>query len=300
MKMNKSIFLTFFQIVMLAVANIPASADTYNPPIMVEHKRSTYSNNSKELAQLLTQREAKVVYQCDDGICKKLIGEETPILLTNNGTYPRWSPDGKWIAFVRGNTIMRMTANGKKIQMMARAIAPRAVAWTFDGRVIFTDGHVVKAVHSTTLTVETLITGPKFFEIDMVHSTKGDILAATVKTNFSYQVKIFDLKTGKKRTIARGCSASLSPDGRLVTVNTDNHKQLDLYQAHSGIKKGHINAPSRFKFDNHFWSTSQNWIVSQSEGKYANIFVHHVPTNRVWQVTFTDNCDRPDLYIASN
>ena len=101
MKMNKSIFLTFFQIVMLAVANIPVSADTNNPPIMVEHKRSTSSNKSKELAQILIQREAKVVYQCDDGICKKLIGEETPILLTNNGTYPRWSPDGKWIAFVR-------------------------------------------------------------------------------------------------------------------------------------------------------------------------------------------------------
>ncbi len=307
MWINRIGFLVVCQLVVLFGLNISVSEITYSPPVLLEHRRDTASNNpinyqNNELPGLLIERNAKIVFQCNGGICKKLIGEKKPIRLTDNGTYPRWSPDGLWIAFVRGNAIMRMNSKGKNIEVLARANAPRAVAWTLDGRVIFTDRKVIKAVHLDTLIVETVFKGPEFFEIDMVCLPKenGDILAATVKRNFSYNVKTFNLKTGKKRAVAKGCSASLSPDGQQVTVLTHNHKQLDMYWVPSGVKMGHINAPPGFKFDNHFWSTGKNWIVSNSEGKQANIFVHHVPTNRVWQVTFKDDCNRPDLYIASD
>ncbi|MDM8553119.1 lysylphosphatidylglycerol synthase domain-containing protein [Desulfococcaceae bacterium HSG7] len=304
--MNKIILLAVCQIVALSVFNFTASANNHDQMITVKQVSKDSSSNDKkyesnELIQLLSQRGAKIVYQCNDGLCKKLIGGKTPVLLTNRGAYPRWSPDGRWVAFIRGKAIMRMSSDGKNAQVMAKAQTPRAVAWSPDGReVVFTNGKSVKAVHIDTLAVDTLITGSKFLEIDMAYSSVGNILAATVKTLFSYQVKMFNLKTGQNRTIARGCSASLSPEGLLVTVNADNHEKLDLYWVHSGVKKGQIDAPHRLKFDNQYWSNKQDWIVSKSEGIRTDIFVHYVHANRAVQVTFTGDCDRPDLYIASD
>jgi uncharacterized protein (TIRG00374 family) len=304
--MNKIVLLAVLQIGALSVLNIPASANNHGRLIAVEHVSKHSSENDikyegNELIRLLTQRGAKVVYQCKDGLCKKIIGKKLPVRLTHSGSYPRWSPDGRWIAFVRGKAIMRMASDGKNVQVMVKAQTPRAVAWAPDGReVVFTDGKAVKAVHLDTLAVETLIKGSKFLEIDMARSSQGNIIAATVKTVFSFQVKTFNLKTGKNRAIARGCSASLSPDGQLATVNADSHEQLDLYWVHSGVKKGQIDAPHNLKFDNQYWSNRQDWIVSKSEGMRANIFVHHVRTNRALQVTFSGDCDRPDLYITSD
>jgi len=304
--MNKIVVLAALQIGALSVLTMPVSANSHGRMIAVEQVSKHSSGNdikyaSNELIRLLIQRGAKVVYQCKDGLCIKLIEEKLPVRLTDSGSYPRWSPDGQWIAFVRGKAIMLMASDGKNAQVMVKTQTPRAVAWAPDGReVVFTDGKAVKAVDVDTLAVKTLITGSKILEIDMAHSSQGNIIAATVKTVFSFQVRTFNLKTGKNRTIARGCSASLSPDGQLATVNADNHKQLDLYWVHSGVKKGQIDAPHHLKFDNQYWSNRQDWIVSKSEGMRADIFLHHVRTNRALQVTFSGDCDRPDLYIASD
>lgn len=287
----------------LSIFTVPESfaKDKFSPELTTAN-RSIATNNihyeNNKLFDLLTRKGAKIVYQCRHGICKKEIGETKPTQLANNGTYPRWSPDGRWIAFVNANAIMRMDSEGNNSQVMVKASTPRAVAWSPNGqKVLFTDGKTVREVHIKTLAVETLVAGSRFLEIDIANSFTNRILAATVKTLFSFEVKIFNLKTGENRTIASGCSASLSPDGRIVTVNANDHQQLNLYWVHSGALKGRITAPHQLQFDNQFWSNSKDWIMSKSEGKRADIFIHRVSTDQALQVTFSGVCDRPDLYV---
>jgi len=294
-----------FQMGSLLIYDIPCSADDNEILITGQNhnsgaiERDAQDRNNK-LRQLLVKQGAKIVYQRKNSIYKKLIGAKTSMRLTDSGSYPRWSPDGRFIAFVHGNAIMLMASDGTgSLVLVNISSKPRAVAWHPDGRnVVFTDGSAVKSVNIDDLTVKKIVSGYKFLEIDMSSSHNGNMLVATVKTLFSYQVKAFNLKTGENRTIARGCSASLSPDGLFATVNTGNHKQLELYWVHSGSKKGQIDSSSRIKFDNQFWSNARGWIVSKSEGMRENIFVHRVSTNQVIQVTFTGDCDRPDLHIS--
>jgi Tol biopolymer transport system component len=127
---------------------------------------------------------------------------------------------------------------------------------------------------------------------------EGTLLALTAKETFRYYVYAIDLNKEHIQKVARGCSASLSPDGSQVTVNDRSHKTLRLFDRLTGEKYMIIDAPLGTKFDNQFWSNDSDWIVSISEGEASNIYVHQISTNQSWRVTESGGCDRPDLYIS--
>lgn len=238
----------------------------------------------------------KVVFQRPDGIYLMKVGEEAQQRLVEYGTNPRWSPNGKQIAFIHNNAIMLVTVKNGKIRHLATAGKATALCFNPDGRaVVFTDNNLLRRVDIRNKKVRTVLKGDRFYEIDMAKD--GRRLAATVKTLTGFKVRIFDLKTGSEQTVSKGCSASLSPDGSRVTVNGPKHRKLHFYRWQDLKRTGEIHAPVGRRFDNQFWSNNPQWLTSTTEGKRNDIFLHHVASNTSYQLTTSGDCDRADLYV---
>ena len=236
---------------------------------------------------------AKLVFQRPEGVFLQRVGRE-PELLVEGGSWPRWSADGSFVAFVRGNRIGRILLESGRVEFLADAGDPNAVAVPPGGEEIwFTDGDAVKAVSTLDRTVRTLAEGPRFLEIDA--GPEGRRLVATVK-HLGYRIRTYDVVAGSSDTLAKGCSASFSPDGTTVTNNLDGHTRLALLDAGSGASGGVVPAPSGIKTDNQFWSNHPDWIVSMAE-ESGNVLAHRVSDGRVWRLYGGGGADRPDMYV---
>lgn len=236
-----------------------------------------------------------VVFERPDGIYRQTLGERKPELLARDATYPRWSHDGKQVAFVRGRKIMRMDAAGGEPEALAEAGDPRAVAWMPGGdEILFTDGKKVRGVQLQTRAVREIASGYTFRELDVSHD--GRHMVATVR-GLGPRIRVFDLATGKSRELSAGCSASFSPDSQRVTRNEDGHRALSLVDTAGGKVTGAIHSPQGTPFDNQFWSNHPDWVASQTEGKITDILIHHIPTDRFAQITTSGDVGRPDLFI---
>ncbi|MEA2114215.1 MAG: flippase-like domain-containing protein [Thermodesulfobacteriota bacterium] len=238
----------------------------------------------------------KFVYEWKGGIYIGKIGISDTRRIAALGTYPRWSPDGRFIAYVENNRIMLVAEQGGTAVVLTTADRARALCFSPDGRsVFFTEGTRLRNVTIRDHTVTTLLDGYELLEIDARGIPVR--LAATVRKRFGYEVYAFDLKQRKSRAVAKGCSASLSPDGGLITVNGKDHRLLHLYDWSSLQPAGRIHAPAGHKFDNQFWSNNSDWLISVSE-QSGNLFIHQVSEDRSFGVTRTGGCDRPDLFIT--
>ena len=71
-----------------------------------------------------------------------------------------------------------------------------------------------------------------------------------------------------------------------------------MYHWDSLERVAQINAPSGKKFDNHFWSNNQRWVVSTSEGEKHDIYINHVPSDTSYRITSSGDCDRGDLFVS--
>jgi len=235
------------------------------------------------------------VYECGDGICRTVLETGVETLLTARGRYPRWSPDGAHVAFLRGNGVMRMRGDGSGVELLTRGKDPGALNYHPGGReILFTDGREVKSLSLDNGEVRSLLRGRKFMEIDV--SPAGDRLIATVK-DAGFRILAFDLAAGTERSLATGCSASLSPDGTLFTRLDGSHTRLDLRTWSAGTVRSTIGSPRGLKFDNQFWSNHPDWVASRSEGDDENIYAHQVSTGRAVKITSSGGADRPDLHL---
>ena len=146
--------------------------------------------------------------------------------------------------------------------------------------------------------MRTLASGYRFAEIDI--SPDGKRLVSTVLRPI--RILALDLETGDKRTLVRGCSASLSPNGELVTSLNGSHTELSLRSWHTGEISAVIDSPAGQRFDNQFWSNHPDWIASQKELAKKTpgyIYIHQVSTNQPFQITFEAGADRPDLFVRN-
>jgi len=240
--------------------------------------------------------EGWVIYQRPDGIYKTRVENGETVRLAVAGSHPRWSPDGSLIAFLRGSHVMVMSADGSDQRVLAETGEPQCVAFHPNGKaVLFAGSKSIRSVSLADRSVQTILGGFAFREIDMALDGK---LVATVKHLGGFQIRAFDLTTGKDRRLSGGCSASLSPDGRLVTQNSGDHRRLYLRDWESGAPVVTLDSPAGLLFDNQSWSNNQDWITSSSHGPLQEIFVHQVSTNQSWRVTDTGSGDRADLFVT--
>jgi hypothetical protein len=192
---------------------------------------------------------------------------------------------------------MRVGVDGSPEEKLASAEEPRAVAYRPDGRaILFTDGRRVRSVSLETGEVSTILDGWTFRELDV--SEDGTRLIATVK-RIGFHIHAFDLRSGHRRRMASGCSASLSPRGDTFTRNGRDHRTLSLRAWSTGKTVGVVHAPEGHTFDNQFWSNHPDWLAAKTEGEREDVFIHHVPDDTAFRATFTGDCDRPDLFVES-
>jgi hypothetical protein len=248
------------------------------------------------LNELAKKIDGAVVYQRGAAIYKTELGKNESVLISPAGEYPRWSPYGNFVAFVRKNQIMRIGADGTQEAVLATADDAHAVAYHPDGNsVLFTDGKTIKSVSLVDKSVKVILSGNNFRELDTV--ADGQKLVATIRW-LGLSIRAFDLASGKDWKISSGCSGSLSPDGTLVTNNSSDHKQLFLRDWTSGKIVSSVAAPPDNTFDNQYWSNHPDWLASKAE-KLENpgIFVHQISSNLAFQVTSGKDDDRPDFFV---
>jgi len=287
-RIPRSIALTLAVCLVAASACSPSAPSTPPPPTPAEREAA------KALGSAL---QATVVYQRPDGIYVIDIGADAPRQVVVGGTCPRWAPNGKSIAFVHENRIMRVGIDGKGIEELARAEKAKAVAWHPNGReILYTDGTFIRAVGVRTKGIRNVAAGLRFTEMDV--GLGGKRLAVTVRRR-GYSIYAFDLKQGQHRKLRAGGSASLSPDSSRITCNEENHRVLSLLDWETGQVVRELHAGGDAGFDNHCWSNESDWIACIREGKHTDVLLHQVSTDTSTRVTFTGDCTRPDLYIAS-
>ncbi len=239
----------------------------------------------------------KVVFQRPDGIYVQVLGDMESKRIIKGGSYPRWSNDGKKIVFLKGNKVMVARYDGKRVKEVAAAKNPGAVCFHPDGkRILYIDGKTIMIAGIQDSHGEKFLSGYNFRELDI--SDDGKKVAATVKGLSGYSVIFFDLADNKAKTVTRGCSASLSPDGMLVTANDRSHKTLRIFDSSSLKLIERIHAPEHDLFDNQKWSNDSDWLVSTSEKNGNNIFIHNISSDAAYQMTISGDCDRGDLYIG--
>lgn len=257
--------------------------------------RGNYSAGAQDAA-MPEGVSGKFVFQSPQGLYIGQIGSTRTRKLTPYGTHPRWSPDGKLVAFIHANKIMLIAEKGGSPTILAEADKARALCFAPDGlSVYFTDGKKLRSVDIENQTTKILLDGYELLEIDVANNPYR--LAATVRKSFGYAVYAFDLKDGSKRAVADGCSASLSPDGSLITVNGKDHRVLYLYHWDSLNLAGKIHAPAGEKFDNQLWSNDPDWLSSVTE-RSKEVFISNISNDKSFRITRSGNCERAELFVT--
>lgn len=239
---------------------------------------------------------AKLLYQRADGIYLRDLGRGKPRRLAAKGAWPRWAPDGKSVVFLRGNQVVLFDLARKAERVVAEVARARTVAFHPDGRqVLVADGKTVKSIALADGRSKPVLSGSVIYELDV--AAAGDFLVATVKT-LGYRVRRYALPSGASAELGRGCSASVSPDGRLATINVDGHRELWLVDTQTGKDQQRLLAPAGGQLDNQKWSNHPDWIVGIVEGERQDIVVQRARDGRVWRVTDVGDADRPDLWVG--
>lgn len=241
--------------------------------------------------------DGRLVYESDGGIFILDTRKKKAKRIAREGRNPRFSWDGELVAFVHDNSVVVMTDGGNRRRVLAKVEKPRTLCFSPDSRsVIFSDGKSLKRAFLESGEVEDLFRDGVFRELSI--NRKGDRLAVTIKTTTGFKVRAIDLNTGDVRTVSRGCSATISPDGRYITVNGRDHRKLHIYNWHDLERVKSIPAPEGAKFDNHYWSNSNSWLVSTREGERHDIYLHHVPSGANTRITHNGDSDRADFFVS--
>ncbi len=238
--------------------------------------------------------EGDIVYEHDDGIWYSSIGSTNETCLASNGTYPRWSPDGKSVAYVHDKSVMVVSLNGDA-RKICEAETPRAIAWHPTGtNIIFTNGRSIEQVDLYNHQQRVLAKGHQFREVDI--SNDGSWLVTTAL--HPTRLIAYDLSNGNMQFLSMGCSGSFSPNGRAITRNNADHLSLSILSWPEGDVINSVSAPPNQKFDNQFWSNHKDWIAAVSEGQDTAIYIHQISTDSSFRVTRYDDMDRPDLFVS--
>ncbi|MDR3088785.1 MAG: lysylphosphatidylglycerol synthase domain-containing protein [Desulfobulbaceae bacterium] len=270
----------------LVVSHQPGLAVERVAPLGARLEASTVAPSAPPAGRLVFQRTSGLfVFDTATGTEKRLRA---------SGHYPRWSPDGSRIAFLDGDGLWLINADGGEAKMALRQTGLRALAFVADEAILFSDGRGIKTFDPRSGRVAIVYADGDFLELD----GDGARLVGTEKIFGGYRVATIEAATGVSRIVAKGCSASLSADSRLISVNGGNHRRLYLYDSKSLAPSATLAMIAGKKFDNQFFSNHPDWLASRSEGDDEGVFLHHLPSGAGFRLSVSGGCDRPDFFVV--
>jgi hypothetical protein len=233
------------------------------------------------------------------GIWKTTLGETAAERLTKEGRYPRFSPDGKSLAFLRGDCELRwMTIQGRRDRLLYTAGARiPAIAFHPNGReILFLENHEVRTLDLGSLEVRTV--KPLLMPAAVDISADGMRLIASSNLKGQHRMSACLLPDGEWVDLGRGCSAAISPDGTFITDNNFDHRYMRVLKTDGFLETGRVPPPPGMTLDNETWSNWPEWIVFRSEQKeHKFIWLYRLGDPAPLQATFTRDADRPDVFL---
>lgn len=233
------------------------------------------------------------------GLWKTTLGETAAYRLTRDGRYPRLSPDGGRVAYLRGDAeirIMSIRGRGDRLLHTAGARIP-SITFHPNGReILFLEKDEVRSLDLAGLTVRTVrqIRVPAAVDV----SEDGRQLIVSTNLKGRHEIHTCLLPDGEWKTLGRGCSAAISPDGRVMTDNHFDHHYMRVLQTSDFQEAGRVPPPPGMTVDNEAWSNRPDWIAFRSEQKnHRFIWLHHLGDPAPLQATFTRDADRPDVFV---
>jgi hypothetical protein len=216
------------------------------------------------------------------------------------GRYPRWSPDGRWIAFFQSSNVCVMTAEGRKFRVLtsARVSEPHALAFHPSGEEIwFSDGNELRAVdwtgRSRTVLTNLAVRGLGFSADGrrvMLALAGHRIVAAEVQPKGTFRLG---------PVLHRGCSAAISPDGVGYTHLGGRHDVLRVRHWNTHQVQVEFRPPEGYPVDNEVWSNHPRWLVCRSEWPApADVWILDMATTGMVRVVWTADAKRADLWVA--
>jgi len=245
--------------------------------------------------------DGRIVFQSD------LSGNNDIYLLTADGLrrltgdaasdeYPRWSPDGRSIAFTsnRGGTyqIYVMDADGGNVRRVTSGPDDAIEeGWHPDGKRIAYTVQRKKAIgRSYRLWTADLASGaatallPEFNGSTALpdFSPAAPLLAFTGKRTRGWDAFLADLRTGEIRALTEGgksCRPRFSPDGTriaYVSSTADGKGDVWIVNPDGGGKERLTDRPDSYDYYP-AWSPDGKWIVFASG-------TEHYPTEGIWEL----------------
>ena len=180
------------------------------------------------------------VFALDDGFSKRLTNDES------HETYPCWSPDGKWIAFVEWketsadkgyDAIYRIPTEGGDAMLIASAndsVGPGAIAFSPDGKLIafFSEGSIktIPAEGGKSEVLVPNVVSDRHSQLawspdgsKIAHNAEGKIWITTLATG-----EMAELRTGLPENFY-AIEFGWSPDGEKITFMTTSGDEPEFY-----------------------------------------------------------------------
>lgn len=235
------------------------------------------------------------------GIWKTNLGALDAIRLTRDGRYPRLSPDGRQVAFLRGDTQIRMmTIQGRRDRLLhTGATRIPAISYHPNGReILFLENGEVRSLEITTGRFSTIRKIPVPAAVDI--SADGRLLIVSTNEKGRHEMHACRLPDGGWIPLGRGCSAAVAPDASAISDNIDTHRYLRLRDTADFREAGRVPAPRGMTIDNEAWSNLPEWIAYRSEPRnHRFVWIYHLGDPAPLQATFKRDADRPDVFLES-
>lgn len=252
----------------------------------------------------------KVVYVKNGKVRAHQLGNNNYTEL-GDGDFARWSPTGQKVAVKYGSIIYVVDADGSnRVELAADAEGDKNCPLEFH-----TNGKEVLYINNKRIMAVDIETKTKRVLVDFVTCT-GEIGMASEKNRVvcrdGHILRAIDLDT-KKHTVFHddNCSAGISPDGNLVTLNDNGvPHHLNVYikklnASCSGSSKylsiSHGVMPGEIMGDNHHWSNHKDWITCEGDKLRNGVpFMINIATQKGYEMVNVEGTKYPDLWVEDS